>query len=91
MSSEADLLQKHKKSRGVHDIVKQAIETLNLSKDLEQQMGLAKKKEAKIALKETKSVENQFTLQTEKRKEAYQERLKKAYQGNLDEEEVCLI
>jgi len=54
-------------------------------------MGLAKKKEAKIALKETKSVENQFTLQTEKRKEAYQERLKKAYQGNLDEEEVCLI
>ena len=91
MSSEADLIQKNKKSRGVHDIVKQAIETLNLSKDLEQQMGLNKKKEAKMALKETKSVENQFTLQTEKRKEAYKERLKKAYQSNLDEEEVCLI
>ena len=49
MSSEADLIQKNKKSRGVHDIVKQAIETLNLSKDLEQQMGLNKKKEAKMA------------------------------------------
>lgn len=58
MSSEADLIQKNKKSRGVHDIVKQAIETLNLSKDLEQKMGLNKKKEAKMALKETKSVEN---------------------------------
>lgn len=28
---------------------------------------------------------------TEKRKEAYQERLNKVYQHNLDPEEVCLI
>ena len=42
----------------MREIVKEAIETLNLSKDLEQQMGLNKKKEATIALKETKCLEN---------------------------------
>ncbi len=49
VSSEADLIKKNKKNRGVRDIVKEAIETLNLSKDLEQKMGFNKKKEPKIA------------------------------------------
>ena len=58
VSSEADLIKKNKKNRGVRDIVKEAIETLNLSKDLEQKMGFNKKKEPKIAQNDAKCVEN---------------------------------
>ena len=57
-SSEADIIKKNKKNRGVRDIVKEAIETLNLSKDLEQKMGFNKKKEPKIAQNDAKCVEN---------------------------------
>ncbi len=56
--SETDLIKKNKKNRGVRDIVKEAIETLNLSKDLEQKMGFNKKKEPKIPQNDAKCVEN---------------------------------
>ena len=58
VSSEADIIKKNKKNRGVRDIVKEAIETLNLSKDLEQKMGFNKKKEQKISQNDAKCVEN---------------------------------